>query len=176
MAKSYELAEFGQLLTYDTTSNVTSIQSAISVGNSTVDIVINSTAIAIGNSTTNTNIGNTSMSFGDLSGNYYVNTSSLFFGNSITNVTINSTAVFVDGGRLTGTNLYATYAWLNNHTFTSNSPTSNATSGTIEVVGGVGVYGNIYTAGVVGYSNTANVSVVYQVYNPTTDSLDTVFG
>lgn len=118
----------------------------------------------------------TTISFGNSTSNYASNTSFLFFGNSTTNVTINSTAVFVDGGRLTGTNLYATYAWLNNHTFTSNSPSTNATSGTIEVVGGVGVYGNIYTSGVIGISNSANISVVYQYYNPTTDSLDTVFG
>jgi hypothetical protein len=82
----------------------------------------------------------------------------------------------VNGGRLTGTNLYATYAWLNTHSFSADTPSTNATSGAITVVGGVGVYGNVYTGGVVGFSNSSNVSVVYQYYNVLTDSLDTVFG
>ena len=176
MGKSYELAEFGQNLLFDYSSNLTTIQSAISIGNSTVDIVVNSTSIAIGNSTVYTNIGNTAMSFADLSGSYYANTSSIAFGNSTTNVAINSTAVFVNGGQLTGTNLFATYAWLNNHTFSITTPSTNAVSGALQITGGVGIYGNIYTGGVIGISNSANVSVVYQYYNLTTDSLDTVFG
>ena len=192
MGKSYELAELGQSLTYDISSNVTTIQTDLSIGNSTVDVVINSTAIALGNSTVNTNIGDLTMSFADTTSNYSVNTStisfsnplgtyfsntsSIAFGNSTTNVAINSTAVFVNGGRLTGTNLSSTYAWLNNHTYSITTPSTNAVSGALQITGGIGVYGNIYTGGVIGISNSANVSVVYQYYNLTTDSLDTVFG
>jgi hypothetical protein len=52
----------------------------------------------------------------------------------------------------------------------------STTTGALQVAGGVGVGGNIYTAGRVGYVNTSNVSVVYQYYNPVTNSIDTVFG
>jgi hypothetical protein len=38
------------------------------------------------------------------------------------------------------------------------------------------IKGNIYTQGRVGMNDTSNVSKVYQYYNSTTDSLDTVFG
>jgi hypothetical protein len=57
------------------------------------------------------------------------------------------------------------------------SSNSNAT-GTLIVGGGVGVTGNIYIGSnsVLGFSNAASISVVYQVYNPATNSLDTIFG
>ena len=43
---------------------------------------------------------------------------------------------------------------------------------------GLGVAGNIYvgSGSKVGFVNASNVSVVYQVYNATAGSLDTVFG
>jgi hypothetical protein len=55
--------------------------------------------------------------------------------------------------------------------------TSNAT-GALTVTGGVGVTGNVYVGSnsVVGFANATSVSVVYQFYNATTNSLDTVFG
>ena len=53
---------------------------------------------------------------------------------------------------------------------------TSTNTGALQVAGGVGVGGNIYTAGRVGYVNTSNVSVVYQYYNTVTNSLDTVFG
>jgi hypothetical protein len=47
----------------------------------------------------------------------------------------------------------------------------------VTVSGGVGVTGNIYTAGRIGYTSSAGgPSVAYTYYNPTTGSLDTVFG
>ena len=53
--------------------------------------------------------------------------------------------------------------------------TSNLT-GALVVAGGVGVSGNVYVGGRVGWANANNVSVVYQYYNSVSNSLDTVFG
>lgn len=53
---------------------------------------------------------------------------------------------------------------------------TSTTTGALQVAGGVGVGGNIYTAGRVGFVNASNTSSVYQVYNAATNSLDTVFG
>jgi hypothetical protein len=59
--------------------------------------------------------------------------------------------------------------------FTNTNATST-TTGALIVAGGVGVGGNIYTAGRIGYVSATNVSAVYQYYNTLTNSLDTVFG
>ena len=81
-----------------------------------------------------------------------------------------------------GTNVAAQYAWTNTHsfsnviTFSSTTATTNATTGAVLITGGLGVSGNAYTKGVVGFSNATNKSVVYTYYNATTNSLDTVFG
>jgi hypothetical protein len=164
MAGNYQLAELGQLLVANVSSNVITLGGVLSIGNSTVDVYVNSTAINIGNATVNNTI----------------TTDYITFGNNSQNVTINSTSVYLNGSRLldiyedvafTGAN-----SWTAAHYFSNTTPSSNANSGTITVVGGVGVYGNVYTGGVVGYSNASNVSVVYTYYNPLTNSLDTVFG
>ena len=61
-------------------------------------------------------------------------------------------------------------------TFTNSTASGNNATGAVKVTGGVGITGNMYTAGRVGYANTASVSVAYTYYNNTTKSLDTVFG
>jgi hypothetical protein len=80
------------------------------------------------------------------------------------------------------TNVAAQYTWTNTQTFSntitfsSTAASGNATSGAIQVTGGVGVANNVYVGGRVGFSNSTNISVVYQYYNSITTSLDTVFG
>jgi hypothetical protein len=49
-------------------------------------------------------------------------------------------------------------------------------TGSLLVTGGVGVSDSIYVGNRIGFSNTSNVSMVYQYYNAATNSLDTVFG
>jgi len=56
----------------------------------------------------------------------------------------------------------------------TNSTTTNR--GALVVSGGVAVGGNVYVGNRMGFVSTSNSSVVYQVYNPVTNSLDTVFG
>ena len=164
MAQSYQLGELGQKLTANVSSNLITFDSALAIGNSTVDLVVNSSSIQIGNSTVNSTI----------------TTDTISFGNSSQNVIVNSTSVYLNGSKLTGTNLQFSFtssnSWANTHSWSNTLPSTNANSGVITVVGGVGVWGNVYTGGVFGFSNTANVSVVYQYYNATTNSLDTVFG
>jgi hypothetical protein len=58
----------------------------------------------------------------------------------------------------------------------SNIASTSPNTGTLLVTGGVGVSGNVYVGNRIGFSNTSNVSIVYQYYNTTTNSLDTVFG
>lgn len=60
-------------------------------------------------------------------------------------------------------------------TVTNTTVSSSTGTGALQVRGGLGVGGNIYTSQRVGYVNTSNVSRVYQYYNAVTDSLDTVF-
>ena len=58
----------------------------------------------------------------------------------------------------------------------STASTSNVT-GALVVTGGAGISGNVYLGNKLGFVWGANnVSAVYQVFNPVTNSLDTIFG
>ena len=83
---------------------------------------------------------------------------------TLTSPTINSGAV---SGTFTGA-----------PTFSDTTASTSSTTGAVKIGGGLGVAGNIYvgSGSKVGFVNASNVSVVYQVYNATAGSLDTVFG
>jgi hypothetical protein len=57
----------------------------------------------------------------------------------------------------------------------STSQSISTTTGAIQVIGGVGIGGSVYVGSRVGWVNATNQSAVYQVYNTTTNSLDTIF-
>ena len=62
---------------------------------------------------------------------------------------------------------------------TGTTVSTTNTTGALIVAGGAGVSGNIYVGGTnsrVGWVGAGSASVVYQYYNATTSSLDTVFG
>jgi hypothetical protein len=110
------------------------------------------------------------------------NTTVLLIGNSTVYATINSTAISgltVPTGSIPSSyvNTYNTnFTLTGTLTFSNTAASGNAISGAITTTGGIGVGNNLYVAGRVGWSNSTNISTVYQYYNQTTDSLDTVFG
>ena len=119
-----------------------------------------------------------------------------FYANGFSTVTANGTSLIP-----TAPNQTLTFSAGNNISITTNTTTQTinialsntiVTSGTINVTnttastsnltgalvvaGGIGVSGNVYVGGRVGWANSNSVSVVYQYYNSVTASLDTVFG
>jgi len=80
-------------------------------------------------------------------------------------------------------NTAAQYTWSNTQTFsanqtifTSTNASPNAIAGSIITYGGIAANGNIYTAGHIGYANSAGANQAYTYYNAITNSIDTVFG
>ena len=61
-------------------------------------------------------------------------------------------------------------------THSSTVASTSTLTGALTVAGGVGIGGSVYVGNRVGFVGTTNASVVYQFYNTTTNSLDTVFG
>jgi hypothetical protein len=112
-------------------------------------------------------------------------TAPYFFGNGsqlsgvITSVTkiINGTS---DVTAYSGSNIAVTVGGTANTILFTNSITSTSNvTGALRVsgLGGIGVGGNVYVGQRVGFVWGANnVSSVYQVFNNSTNSLDTVFG
>jgi hypothetical protein len=88
---------------------------------------------------------------------------------TLTNKTLTSPTI--NSGALSGTFTGAP-------TFSDTTASTSSTTGSLKLGGGLGVVGNIYvgSGSKVGFVIASNVSVVYQVYNAATNSLDTVFG
>jgi hypothetical protein len=94
------------------------------------------------------------------------------FDNNITRISSNVSTNSVAANNLS---LSGSLTMNGSMTFVNSISSGNAVSGAVTITGGLGVLNNLYVGGRVGYSNTANVSVVYTYYNPSTNSLDTVF-
>jgi hypothetical protein len=93
-------------------------------------------------------------------------------GMTITTVGTSNTITFASTGGFSG-------GTIPNQLIMSNTtPSISNGTGALIVTGGIGVTGNIYigASSVLGYANNASNSVVYQIYNSTTNSLDTIFG
>lgn len=56
------------------------------------------------------------------------------------------------------------------------SASTSTNTGMVIVGGGIGVADSVYVGNRMGFVNNVNVSAVYQVYNTSTQSLDTIFG
>ena len=63
----------------------------------------------------------------------------------------------------------------NTLSITTGTSSTSTTTGALTVKGGIGVGGSVYVWNRVGFVNTSNQSVVYLIYNTSTNSLDTVF-
>lgn len=84
--------------------------------------------------------------------------------------------LLMSGG--TSSPLYQSTLTVNAGVVSVNSKISSTstTTGSLVVDGGVGVSGSVYVGNRIGFVNTGNYSTVYQVYNPVTNTLDTVWG
>jgi hypothetical protein len=78
----------------------------------------------------------------------------------------------------TGNVVTGTYGTIKsgNLVITSTTPATSNVTGAVQISGGVGVAGNVYVGQRVGFVAANSVSVVYQIYNAATNSLDTIFG
>jgi hypothetical protein len=118
------------------------------------------------------------MSAGNVTARYFFGNGSQLSG-VITSVTkiINGTSEVT---AYSGSNIAVTVGGTANTILFTNSITSTSNvTGALRVtgLGGIGVGGNLYVGQRVGYVWGANnVSSVYQVFNNSTNSLDTVFG
>jgi hypothetical protein len=92
---------------------------------------------------------------------------------TLTNKTLTSPTL--NGGVLSGT-FSGAHTYSGVITLSDSTASTTTATGALKVSGGVGVGGSVYVGNRVGFVNASNVSVVYQVYNSTTNSLDTVFG
>jgi len=92
---------------------------------------------------------------------------------TLTNKTLTSPTL--NGGALSGT-FSGAHTYSGAITLSDSTASTTKTTGALKVTGGVGVGDSVYVGNKVGFVNASNVSVVYQYYNSTTGSLDTVFG
>lgn len=58
----------------------------------------------------------------------------------------------------------------------ANLSSNSTNTGTLVVSGGVGVSDSIYAGSRIGFVHANNVSAAYNVYNPATGTIDTIFG
>jgi len=177
----------GALLTSNGTSIISLANTATAgtYGNATYVPVITTDAYGRVTSVTNTAItgisGGSTNSFSTIlvsgQANVIANTSTspltLVAGSgiSITTVGTSNTITFSSTGGFSG-------GTIPNQLIVSNTTSSNSnTTGAVIIAGGLGVTGNIYIGSnsVMGFSNTTNQSVVYQVYNAANNSLDVIF-
>lgn len=164
--------------------NVILNTSVLTIGNSSVNVVVNSSAVYVSGAPLSSGGSNVAAQ--------YIWTNTHSFSAVVThtaNVSVNG-AIIANGGAGTaghvltsagvgnvywaaaaaGVNTAASYA------FTNTTASGNNSTGAITIVGGLGVNGNIYTASRVGFANTSNASAVYVYYNQGVGGLDTVFG
>jgi hypothetical protein len=104
-------------------------------------------------------------------------TSESVSGNSTVNgLTVNTSATVGSTLGVTGNLIAGNISTAGILRVTSTTPSISNVTGAVQISGGLGVSGNVYVAQRVGFVAANSVSAVYQIYNPVTNSLDTVFG
>jgi len=183
MTQIQQLGFLANNLTVNTAANTATFTNILVVGNSSVNVVVNSSSVYVSGAP----LGGATNAAAQ-----YAWTNTQSFSAVVThtaNVSVNG-AIIANGGAgssgqvLTssaGGNVYwaAAAAGVNtaaSYAFSNTTASGNNSTGAITIVGGLGVNGNIYTASRVGFANTSNVSVVYTYYNQSVGGLDTVFG
>jgi hypothetical protein len=89
----------------------------------------------------------------------------------VNGTTVTNAEVLLNGPALANTNI--SVGKISLATYQSANSTN---TGTLVVGGGVGVSDSVYVGNRIGFANTNNISVMYQVYNPATSSFDIVSG
>ncbi len=89
----------------------------------------------------------------------------------VNGTTVTNSEVLLNGPALANTNI--SVGKISLATYQSANSTN---TGTLVVGGGVGVSDSVYVGNRIGFANTNNISVMYQVYNPATSSFDIVSG
>ena len=138
-------------------------------GNILVDTLIGNISGTTGSFSGNVTTGNVSgTTLSGITGTFIGNVTSnnLIVTNQVqaSDISISANAYFGNistSGRISTTN--------------STDATSNVT-GAVTITGGIGVGKNMYVGNAVGWVYPNSVSAVYQVFNPITNSLDTIFG
>jgi hypothetical protein len=105
-------------------------------------------------------IGNTGTFSGNVSSNNLVVTNQV----QASSISVTANASF---GNISTTGLITT---------TNSSDSISNITGAVTITGGLGVGKNMYVGNAVGWVYANSVSAVYQVFNPITNSLDTIFG
>ena len=178
------LTSNGSITAITTVSALGGLQST-PIGNVAPSTAIFTTESVSGNSTVNGLTVNTSAAIGTtlgVTGNATVGNilaGGFFFANGTPLTTsaggTSGQVQFNNGSAFAGAT-YLTYQSGNGRIIANSGITSTSNvSGAIVVSGGVGVTGNVYVSQRVGFVAANSVSVVYQVYNAATNSLDTVF-
>lgn len=102
---------------------------------------------------------------------YDPTTNKLYKSLVVNGTTVTNAEVLLNGPALANTNI--SVGKLNLATYQSSNSTN---TGTLVVGGGVGVSESLYVGNKVGFVYANNVSAAYQVFNPATGTIDTIFG
>ena len=167
-----------------TTSSLIAASLGVNLFNATA------TTINLGGAANVINIGATNVvaTFGSGTGNivagniiavHYGNsfgTTAIYSGNATVNaLTINNSATVGTTLGVTGNLVAGNITTAGSIQITAATAATSNVTGAVVVTGGVGVGGNLYVGNRVGWVASNSVSVVYQIYNNSTNSLDTIF-
>jgi hypothetical protein len=154
-----------------TVSAITGIFSGnITAGNISITGITGNTGSFSGNVTTG-NISGT-----NLSATTVTATSGNFSGNVSSNNLVVTNQVQASSISVTANASFGNISTSGLITTTNSSDSTSNVTGAVTITGGLGVGKNMYVGNAVGWVYANSVSAVYQVFNPITNSLDTIFG